>query len=178
MKFPPTQKIAGRFFLLLACMIFLLGISDPVHTEYEVKATFIYKLLKFIEWPDKDNPSDQRTIVIGILGNSPVREALGTLGKMQKDISIKIITLQSLKEMNSVHVLFVSSSESPADLFDSLKGAKSLTIGESSDFARLGGMINLIINNDSLRFELNLQAMKDSRFSVSSRVLKAAEKIW
>ena len=178
MKLSSLQKRTVKFSLLAICMIVLLGISDPVQTEYEVKAAFIYKLLKFIEWPDRIDIDNQKTIVIGIWGSSPIKEAFEALGKAQKDSSIQVVALQSLKEVNSVHVLFVSSSESQADLIDSLKGAKCLTIGESTDFARLGGMVNLMIKSASLKFELNAQAMRDSHYSVSSMVLKAAEKIW
>ena len=55
-----------------------------------------------------------------------------------------------------------------------LKGAPVLTIGETPGFARNGGIINLILEDNKVRFEVNVQAAKDADLNISSRLLALA----
>jgi len=55
-----------------------------------------------------------------------------------------------------------------------LKGVPVLTIGETPGFARNGGIINLILEDNKVRFEVNVQAAKDAELNISSRLLALA----
>jgi len=49
-----------------------------------------------------------------------------------------------------------------------------LTIGETPGFARRGCIINLIVEENKARFEVNLDAAKPSDLNISSRLLALA----
>jgi hypothetical protein len=57
----------------------------------------------------------------------------------------------------------------------SLKGMPILTIGETPGFAKRGCIINLIVEDNKVRFEVNLDAAKQADLTVSSRLLALAK---
>ena len=56
-----------------------------------------------------------------------------------------------------------------------LKGRHVLTIGETTDFARMGGVINFIRVKNKIRFEINVAAAKQANLKISSKMLKLAK---
>ena len=55
------------------------------------------------------------------------------------------------------------------------KGLPVLTIGEMPDFARRGGIINFIMEDNKVRFEVNVDAAKQADMNISSRLLALAK---
>src|SRR5207302_8670272 len=68
--------------------------------------------------------------------------------------------LKSVAELKEYQILFISSSEMPrlAEAIQIVKGIPVLTIGETPGFAKNGGMINLILENNRVRFEVNVRS--------------------
>ena len=75
------------------------------------------------------------------------------------------------------HVLFVSKSEEQnlAGIMDWLKGKSILTVSDLEGFAQRGGMIRFITERNKIRFRINLESVKASKLSLSSKLLRAAE---
>ena len=61
-----------------------------------------------------------------------------------------------------------------SDAIQMLKGVPVLTIGETPGFARNGGIINLILEDNKVRFEVNVAAAKEADLNISSRLLALA----
>ncbi|PYV15768.1 MAG: hypothetical protein DMG21_14080 [Acidobacteria bacterium] len=55
-----------------------------------------------------------------------------------------------------------------------LNGSSALTVGESAGFAGLGGVINLTVEENKLRFEVNLDAAERAGLKISSKLLSLA----
>jgi hypothetical protein len=53
-----------------------------------------------------------------------------------------------------------------------LQGSSILTIGESDGFARLGGMIGLVVDQGRVRFDINLAALAGARLKASSQLME------
>jgi hypothetical protein len=53
-------------------------------------------------------------------------------------------------------------------------GKPVLTIGETEDFARIGGVMNFIIKDVNLHFEVNPETARQQKLTRSSRLLKLA----
>jgi hypothetical protein len=58
--------------------------------------------------------------------------------------------------------------------FAAAKDQPVLLIGETSDFARIGGIINFISRNGRLHFEINIQEAERHGLKISSRILQLA----
>ncbi|HEU5335061.1 MAG TPA: YfiR family protein, partial [Terriglobales bacterium] len=49
-----------------------------------------------------------------------------------------------------------------------------LTVGDSGDFLPLGGVINFVVEQDRVRFEISLAAAQRQRLKISSKLLAVA----
>ena len=83
---------------------------------------------------------------------------------------------KDLKDLKDCNILFVSSSEKEhiPDLFNMVKWLPILTIGETPGFATRGGIINLTLQDNKVRFEVNIEAAKQANLNISSRLLALA----
>ena len=90
-----------------------------------------------------------------------------------------IQVLQNSRNVRECHVLFISASHNIAmkDIQEALRRVPVLTVGESRDFAAQGGMIGFVVEDSRVRFEVNLQAAKQMRLNISSKLLSLAKKV-
>jgi hypothetical protein len=146
--------------------------------EYQVKAAFLYNFAKFVEWPAPTLPGPSTPFRICVLGRDPFGDSLTNIVQGKSISSHPIVTLavQSPAEARSCHVLFLSQSD-PETLkqgLDRLRDLPVLTVGESTDFLLLGGMINFVLEEDRVRFEINLGAAEHHHLKLSSKLLAVA----
>lgn len=144
-------------------------------SEYQVKAAFLYNFLNFVEWPQ--SVLNDTTLTIGILGTNPFREAIKRFeARKVEGRSLRIVHSERLQDLPFCHILFVSNSEEKSftQIFQYLSNQPTLTVGETKDFAQQGGIVNFFLQNNKVRFEVNLQQSKDARLRLSSKLLKLA----
>jgi hypothetical protein len=141
--------------------------------EYEIKAAYLYNFIKYVDWPSSGD-----TITIGVLGGNPFGTALAPLnGKIVKGRRLLIKELDSLRDAQKCQIIFVSSSEKSRlqEIFENLKNARVLTVGETQGFANSGGIINFVEENNKVRFEINAEAARRTGLNISSELLKLAK---
>ena len=148
--------------------------------EYKVKAAYIIKFFNFFHWASLNSTKPEQPYRIGVLGNSPVYSALMDLLKNQGGAPIELIALKSGESLTNLHFLFISKdyNDPKEKIFTDSQAMNILTIGEESSFCLQGGIINFVIVNEKIKFEINRQAANKSGIKVSSRILRAASKIY
>jgi hypothetical protein len=166
--------------ILLLIWIALAAAIPAVHGqekkfgEYEVKAVFLYNLTKFIEWPDKS--LDQKsTLTIYILGDAPFGSSLDAIhGKMYKGKPIVVKKTNSLTILKSSDIIFISHSEKERleQILKEISGLPVLTVGDTESFAKKGVILNFYIEDQKIRFEINIEAAKHAGLRISSNLLK------
>lgn len=176
------QKIAVLACLGLAGAPLPLRGALPEDTErpleYPVKAALLLNFAKFAEWPA--NSAQARAVVISIcvLGQDPFGDILEkTLaGRSAAKRPVVVRRPQGVDELHGCHILFVASSEHTrlGQIIASVANQPILTVGESGGFARMGGMIGLVVEHDLVRFEVNLAAAQQRRLQLSSKLLGLA----
>jgi YfiR/HmsC-like len=153
------------------------GQEDTV-SEYELKAAMLYNLTRFVEWPPSAYPDPQTPTVLCILGRDPFGVSLTSLtaGRVVNGRLVVIRHVAGGKEVQRCHVLYISSSErkSLVQVFQALKGANVLTVGEMAQFAAHGGMIQFALEEKQVRFQVNLDAAAQADLKISSRLLVLA----
>jgi hypothetical protein len=186
--FARTRSIApgrgvrvSRWVVLAALFVASIGAGaagNPSRQyEYKVKAAFIYNFAKFVQWPDAATAGN-RPIVIGVIGENPFN---GELEKLANEPPINgrrivVTAVATDAEARNVEVLYVPASEDahlPA-LFGTLRGAPTLTVGETDKFAAAGGIIRLTRSGEKLRFEINMDAADAAALKVSAQLQKLA----
>lgn len=146
--------------------------------EYEVKAAFLYNFAKFIEWPNVKSEGPDMPIIIGVIGEDPFGSILDQTIKNKtacgRGLVIKRFRL--LKEIESCHILFVSSSEEKRlqEIIEIVRGWYTITVGDMDLFAEKGGMIGFTLNKKKVRFSINIKAVEEAGLKISSKLLKIA----
>jgi hypothetical protein len=177
---PPTacrygRRLAGAAFAALTLCV-STGRAQDV-TEPSLKAAFIYTFAKFTEWPEDILPTTA-TFSACVLGDSQIRDALERTvkGRQFEGHGISVSQVQLAGKLRSCHLLYVSGV-TPAQvtaIVVALRGAPVLTISDIDDFAELGGIAQMFVENGKMHFDLNLGVAKGSRLQLSSKLLVLA----
>lgn len=148
--------------------------ADKV-SEYNLKAAFIYNFTKYIEW---NGTSSERDFIIGIIGASPISTPLAEIVKTEtvdgKKITLKQFT--SASDISFCHILFISrnANASLPDILAKTIDKGTLIVSEQEKYARAGAAINFVILNSKLKFQANVNAIKEAGLTASSQLLKLA----
>ena len=154
--------------------------ANPPPLEYKVKAAFLYQFIKFVEWPAEALQESGETIIIGVLGESPIVTAIKSYeGAQAQGRRVVVKHFRDLEEVEFSHVLFISSSHrSRLDaILKALKSSSTLTVGEVEAFARLGGIINFVVVERRIGFEINKVAAEEARLKLSAQLLSLARTV-
>lgn len=146
--------------------------------EYPVKLAFLYNITKFVEWPADAFRDPTAPLVICVVGADPFRADLEeelrkrTVGGRPIDLK----RVPPSDNLRACHMAFVPAAEGKraTKIVADLEGASILTVSETAGFAERGGMINLTVEKNNLRFEINLGAAKQNRLTISSKLLALA----
>jgi hypothetical protein len=146
--------------------------------EYQVKAAFLYNFAKFVDWPAG---AAGNTIVIGVLGDDPFGAILDFTfeGKTVGGKEFEVRRFQRIDQLQVCQVLFVSDSEEQnlGRILAALRGVPVLTVSDSRNFVSAGGMIELLLEDKKIRFDINLRGVKGSRLRISAQLLQLARKV-
>lgn len=167
-------------FLLTAWFAPSTVFADEV-SEYRLKAAFIQKFAKFIDWPKDAFSSPSSPIKIGVLGDTPMSEEISLIaGRYVAGRKLEVIRDYDLDEDGSVHILFIGESESRSyrKNFKRLGNQPVLTIGESRKFCLQGGVINLFLAQNKMRFEINQGQAEKLGLNISSKLLRLARTVY
>ncbi len=157
----------------------------PDSSEYLIKAGFIYNFAKFVEWPSAAFAQPDSPIVIGVLGTDPFGSVLDRLVQDKKIGQRGFVVrrykwgkdLKDLKDLRDCKILFVSASEKvhADEIIQLVKWLPILTVGETPGFAEHGGVIRFTVEDNRVRFEVNVDAAHQADLNISSRLLTLAK---
>jgi hypothetical protein len=160
-----------------------IALSSPsrVHaqkpTEYQVKATYLYNFIQFVQWPAHSTPASN-SFDICVLGQDPFGSALNAILANETIAGKRVAAKRIPTPQDAVNcrVLFISSSESGRvkEILTALGGASVLTVSDLPQFAERGGMLQFVLMDARVRFEVNLLAAERAGLSLSSELLKVA----
>jgi hypothetical protein len=183
---PGTLRCALR--LVLPFVVLICSFASPASlawgqstrtTGYEVKTAFLFNFAKFIDWPASSFANPQSPFAICLLGQDPFGNVLddGLQGKRIADRPLVVRRLNNVIEARRCQMVFVSASEHAhlAEIFASLQGANVLLVGETTDFAVFGGTIEFTLEDNHMRFTINIDAANRSGLTISSKLLALAK---
>ena len=151
-----------------------LQAKDRLSREYLVKAAFIYRIAKFVEWPAESFVDTHAPFTIGILGEEPLDVALRSI--KDKDVRGRRVVIKRsarIEDLQGCHILFISASKRKylAQIFNNLKVLHVLTVGEVKNFAEVGGIINFVTVGNKIQMEINVDAARKAGLEISSMLL-------
>ena len=169
-----STVLAGVFFFVLLAA-FSSGAQTAQPSEYQVKAAFLFNFAKFVDWPATAFPAPASPVIIGVLGKNVFGDSLEqTLhNKSINNRPVELKIFQTVAEATNCHVLFISTSEKGhlAKTLAALQGTSILTVSEMDEFISAGGMINFVIEDSKIHFEINDSAAEKAGLKISSKLL-------
>jgi hypothetical protein len=167
--------IAAAVWLFFAGSI-ALGQQKP--SEYQVEAAYLYNFGRFVEWPAKSTTAQTSSFTICILGKDPFGQALDatlageTIGTQR--VAAKRISSPQMSA--DCQILFISSSEANRlnKIIEALDKSAVLTVSDIPQFSQRRGMIQFVLEENRIRFEVNLTATQRAGLTLSSDLLKVA----
>ena len=151
--------------------------EESTLTEYDVKAAFLLNFVRFTDWSDRTRGETGNELILGIAGEDRFGNALNLIrGKKVKGRTLVINNAVDSNNLTNCDILFISSSEKDRlpSLMAALKDLPILTVSEIEGFAQRGGIINFIIVDNKVRFEINPDAAKQVGIHISAQLLQLA----
>ncbi len=174
--------IAGIVFIVV-CTFFSLSFAGTNASEYELKAEFVWRFTLFVDWPDSQFKESSDPFLIGIIGASPVTEqlVLRTQGQFvdTRPVLVRTLEVKSLDRDTNIadcEMIFISKNADSeiAEILKFTDGRPILTVAEKAGSAELGALINLYLEGDKVRIEINQTAAHKSGLGIGSKLFKVA----
>ena len=121
-----------------------------------------------------------KPFVIAVVGDDPFGRALSGLEKKTaQGKPIVVQRVESLDSLKSCRVLFISSSVGPRlpSILRAAHARSILTVGDTERFAAGGGIIELVLQEGRVGFEVNVESAKKAGLAISSKLLSLAKAV-
>jgi hypothetical protein len=177
-----VRALSLRFFLAVCpSAVSPTSLDSTVSSEYAVKAAFLLHFSQFVEWPASTLPRASGPLTYCTIGDDPFLGALDeTLkGKSVGNHALAVQHLTARDQIDGCQILFIGAQEKKALNEVSIKAERYsvLIVGESDHFTRDGGMIGFFLENNKVRFDINLEATARAKLKISSRLLLLARNV-
>jgi hypothetical protein len=154
------------------------GAESPAPTVHQVEAAFLFNFAKFVTWPDDALERGGNSLIIGVLGEDPFGSVLDETIRdktiMGRKLAVK--RFARIQDAARSHILFLSSSEESQlpHLMQVLEKATVLTVSDMEEFAERGGMVAFTVEEQKVRFNVNVEAVERAGLKMGSQLLKLA----
>ena len=177
-----VQRVrAGLVVSTVLLVLFLGQLHSNAQTvsENEVKAAYLYNFAKFVEWPAHKFANSSAPFQFCVMDDESFQEELSRFvqNKTVAGRPVNVVGIKSGGEPSSCHILFVKSPKQAQarEAITMQRATNVLTVGQNKDFVAEGGIINFILENDRIRFEVNHRAAKEAGLRISARLLTVAK---
>jgi hypothetical protein len=170
--------VPRRGYLALAVALIIAAAASTAYAQISVgrlKSIFVERFTRFVEWPSTALP-DKAPFVICIEGTGETAESLWEMARARKfkDRLCEVRRVRAGSDVNSCHLLYLSASEAAhlPEVVSAVAGRPILTISDAAGFGDKGVLINLFQEEKLMHFEINLPAVKRSKLTFSSQLLR------
>jgi hypothetical protein len=147
----------------------------PIDIEYQIKASFVYTVAKFVDWPSSAFASPTAPLTLGVIGDDAVSAAIAEAlkGKRVHDRALVVRHLPDARSAGDCQILYVDrGSAALPDILGQVQGPGVLTVGEGEGFAQKGGILGLALEQSLVQFEVNIAAAQRAGLVISSKILR------
>jgi len=197
------MRIKVYIFVVLVLVLFAVPIAAQAQEqsaqsrEYQIKAAFLYNFINFVDWPEEKFADTNEPIIIGIIGEDPFGDVFEPIkNKKVEGRGIVIKQFKSFEELKKssgednaescrkiealrkCHLLFICAEEKNfKEIINSVRDHNVLTVGDMEGFLESGGIINFLMEERKVRFEINVAAAKRAGLKMRSKLLRLAKRV-
>jgi hypothetical protein len=169
-----------------------------------VKAAFLEKFGKFVLWPNNAFADANAPLVIGVFedngnalaGRESSRAAAALFYGVLENLAardtinghpVHVVQIKAMSDLKNCHIIFIPASmkSQEHEILDVLKAANGgppqgapasiLTVSDSDDFCAAGGMIQFIIEDQQVHFQIKNETARAAGLKISSKLLTLAK---
>jgi hypothetical protein len=165
--------------ILLGALLFGVFVLTPARalsgssysaTADQLRALFVQRMVKYVSWPEGIAPQNGEPFIIAA---TDVRKLRSYFSEDQDLPEFKLV--QWPTEKCHVLVLTGTPERMVAAILKRISGKPVLTIGQNPVNLRMGVVINFIMVNGKLKFQINPKAAARVGLEISSRLLNLAQ---
>lgn len=165
---------------ILLLFLLLTNILCAQVSEYEYKAAFIERFTRFIEWPENvDNNNPDTNFRLVVIGKNNFKSALNDLFAeiKVKNHTTELIYSDDINDLKKANLVFISSSEKKRvkEIITAIAEKPILIISDSKGFCEMGTHINMYVEGNYIRYEINQEAIEKAGLKVSSLLFASAK---
>ena len=145
-------------------------------TAPELKAAFLLNFARFTIWPDNALPIGA-PLMFCVSGDDRIADAIEELARRQQIQDRAILVHRVKADVAAVcHLLYSSAGQLGRDrpLLRTLAASPVLTVSDSPEFTKAGGIVNFYVDNGKMRFAMNPKAAERAQLKISSKLLNLA----
>ena len=146
--------------------------------ENRVKAAYLYRFIEFVAWPDAAFATPDAPVQITVAGSDAIAAELAQTiaGRTVGGRRIEVRRVGDPAALTAAtHMVFVAASERARLAQFTRAGAKyTLVVSESEGALAQGSVINFVIADGRVRFEVSLDAAEKRGLKLSARLLGVA----
>jgi YfiR/HmsC-like len=168
-----------RWRAVAAILLFLVSAGPPgvaqTANEAALKAAFLHNFIRFTEWPS-DAPNRRRAVLC-VLDDEVVAGELEAVERAAVPAPLGVVRRVTPRDdLRACSLLYLAALDpgQASSILQAVEGAPVLTVGDQSSFTRAGGIIDFYLENNRMRFEINVNAAHGARLKISSRLLSLA----
>ncbi len=173
-------KCLSVFSGLIICLNTLTAQAQTI--DYSITANFIYQFTKYFSWPVTPvnvsytaSSSSSADFVIGIIGNHELADYLQhtTISKKVGTQKIKVVEFTGAEKIYDCNILYVSNEMSKClkQIITQNQTAPFLIVTEGAGLATKGSCVNLIVEDNKVKMEINLSNILRRNLKVASEFL-------
>ena len=195
MRLSPVRGHSGGAFRCMAralgLVLLVVGALAPTHAsaaqaeaervlERRVKAAFLFRFTEFVMWPASAFAKPDSPFTIAVVGRDGMLEELRqiTAGRVVHGRAVEVRSVPEGDPMPPAQIVFVAESEKTR-VRDWIRLApkSALIVTESEGALAQGSIINFIIAESRVRFEIALETAEKRGLRMSSRLLAVAQTV-
>ena len=147
--------------------------------EQRVKAAFLFKFGGYVEWPDNVFPRKESPLVIGVAGADALADELSQVvaGRTLNGRPVTVRRVRAGEALSNIHILFVGRPE--IDRLNELlvQAQPVLTVTDMAKGLPQGSVINFVVAENRVRFEVSLDAAKRIGLKIGAPLLSVAMRV-
>lgn len=149
-----------------------------ISLEYAVKATYLYKLAPFVNWPPRTFTAANTPFRICVVGEDPFDNYLekSVSGHALGTHPFEVRHLAKLTPGAECQIVFIShlQSQSLSEALNAVRGEPVLTVTDSTANPDSGSIMQFVLDNGKVRFDINTSEAARNHLTISSKLLNLA----
>lgn len=181
MKFKLFSLKRWRVGALALCLLQGAGLAAEAADEKALRIEYLAKFPKFVDWPAAVMTPGSGELHFCVMGDEDINSIAAAFRELT--IQGRVVTVQDAKRMNPLkdcHVLYVADSETwrIRSILAEIESLPILSISGAENFAREGGLVGLVKQDNRLKFDINLTMAKRIGLGINAQFAKLAIHIY